>query len=185
MVWGEIIKKITFNIKIFVKKQYQIKWLKKGKKRMHSCCLSLTISANLKLTHEELNSTDHYQGLKRLHLQTPSQKFYFLNQHSRLWCHLHINPRIAPKAIQLYSQCLRRLICHLCCPRTNTEWKKPFLKLTWGWEEGQACSFLNAFEAANVPEMDERECRIQACLLAKDTISAVCSGIDLHLSSSG
>lgn len=60
---------------------------------MHSCCLSLTISVNLKLTHKEVNSTDQYQGLKRLHLQTLSQKFYFLIRytimHSPLWCCLH------------------------------------------------------------------------------------------------
>jgi len=59
MVEDENIKKITINIKFFVKKQFQIKWLKK-KKLKHSCCLSLTVSVNLKLSHEELNSTAQY-----------------------------------------------------------------------------------------------------------------------------
>lgn len=54
---------------------------------MHSCCLCLTVSTNTKLTNEKLDSGGQYQGLKSVHLQTPSQKFYFLVQNALLQSH--------------------------------------------------------------------------------------------------
>lgn len=128
---------------IVVKNISTLSGKRKRKKKMYSCSLSLTISVNLKITLEDQLYRSSSRGKKRSHLER-SEKFCFLIQHASL-LNIRVNPCIAPRAIQLYSQCLHRRQYCLCSTQTKS---KTLSSL--GAEKD-----LNTFEAISVTEMDE------------------------------
>lgn len=114
-----ILRKLHLIQKVLFQNSFRLSTQRENCKWMHSFSLSLTISTTTKLTHEKLNSGGQHQGLNSVHLQTPSQKFYFLIQNALLQSHTPL--LIVSTQTHLLS------VVH-----TQTPKKKKFPKVIWG-----------------------------------------------------